>query len=112
MKSFHFQDSVAAGTSALTFIAPKICCWNGAIAALSSGTSYLAWVYPLRPYLFALAFISLGFSFYQKYRPIKMDSGNCKNCSLEKMGFFRSKLWLWLVTTFVVITFSINYIIQ
>ena len=67
MKGIQFQDSIATGTSLLTFLAPKVCCWNGAIAAISSGSSYLAWVYPLRPYLFGLAFLSLAYGFYREY---------------------------------------------
>ncbi|SNZ01407.1 hypothetical protein [Flagellimonas pacifica] len=110
MKGLQFQDSIATGTSLLTFLAPKVCCWNGAIAALSSGTSYLAWVYPLRPYLFGLALLSLVFGFYREYYPKKKDTLSCGSCTLDKNRVSRSKLRLWLVTLFVLITFAINYI--
>lgn len=110
MKGLQFQDSIATGTSLLTFLAPKVCCWNGAIAAIGSGTSYLAWVYPLRPYLFGLAFLSLAFGFYREYYPKKIDGLSCGSCTLENHRFSKSKLRLWIVTLFVLTTFAINYI--
>lgn len=110
MKGVQFQDSIATGTSLLTFLAPKVCCWNGAIAAISSGTSYLAWVYPLRPYLFGLAFLSLAYGFYREYYQKKLDKLSCGGCTFEKNRFSKSKLRLWIVTLFVLLTFAINYI--
>lgn len=110
MKGIQFQDSIATGTSLLTFLAPKVCCWNGAIAAISSGSSYLAWVYPLRPYLFGLAFLSLAYGFYREYYQKKLDTPTCRSCSYKKNWFSKSKLRLWIVTLFVLLTFAINYI--
>lgn len=112
MKGIQFQNSLAAGTSLLTVLAPKVCCWGGAIAALSSGTSYLAWVYPLRPYLFVLAFLALALSFYKVYRPKRFDAGACNDCPNKKVHFLNSSLWLWMVTAFVLISFLYNYLPQ
>jgi mercuric ion transport protein len=102
------ENTVAIGSSILTVIAPKFCCWSSAIAATSTSSSYLAWAYPMRPYLMGLAGISLGFSFYKAYKP-KTSNYNCKVCTSKK-GFFQSKLYLWLILAFVLISFIISYV--
>jgi len=110
MRSTNYQNALAIGTSTLSFIAPKVCCWTAAVAAISGGSSYLAWVYPLRPYLFAIAFVSLGISFYNTYWKDERTTNSCNACIQTKTNFFQSKLWLWIVTVFVFVSFIIEYI--
>ncbi len=98
------------GASFLTIVAPKICCWSSAVAAISGGTSYLAWVYPMRPWLFALSFLSLGYSFYKISK--KRNENDCGVCDNEKINFFNSKNFTYLVTVFVVIMFIISYFVK
>lgn len=108
----HLDKVVAVGSSVLTVVAPKFCCWGSAIGAMSSGVSYLAWVYPLRPYLWGISFIMLGFSFYRVYKSsgVHAESGNsCNNCSQEKPTFLQTKSFTWITAIVVVLVFIITY---
>ena len=111
MKRPTIQNTVAVGASLLTVVAPKFCCWSSAIAAISGGASYLAWVYPMRPWLFALSFASVGYSFYKTYKPKKADTPECV-CDQQKVSFLKSKLFTWLVAIFVTGMFIVSYLIN
>lgn len=111
LKISTIQNTVAVGASFLTAMAPKFCCWSSAIAAVSGGASYLAWVYPMRHWLFALSFASVGYSFYKAYKPRKADNPECV-CDQQKVSFLKSKLFTWLVTIFVTIMFIVSYFIN
>jgi len=103
----HLEKAVAVGSSMLTIVAPKFCCWSSAIAAVSSGVSYLAWVYPLRPYLWGISFITLGYSFYKAYKPKK---STCGSCTVEnKRSFLKSKVFVWVTAVVVLLVFILNY---
>jgi len=103
----HLEKAVAVGSSMLTIVAPKFCCWSSAIAAVSSGVSYLAWVYPLRPYLWGLSFITLGYSFYKAYKP---EKSTCTSCAVEiKQPFLKSKVFVWITAVVVLLVFILNY---
>jgi len=102
----HLEKIVALGASVLTIAAPKFCCWSSAIAAVGSGVSYLAWVYPLRPYLWALSFMMLGYSFYKTYKPKKFS---CESCAPSKRSFLQSKLFVWITGIVVLLVFALNY---
>lgn len=110
MKRLKIEDSIALSSSILTVAAPKLCCWGTALATISSGVSYLAWVHPLRPYLFGLALVSLGFSFYKAYRPKSNLVGSCPGCKTGRASFFESKLWVWTVAVIVLASFVIPII--
>lgn len=110
MKRLKIADSIALGSSILTLVAPKFCCWGTALAAVSGGVSYLAWVYPMRPYLFALALVSLGYSFYKAYRPQSDKASSCPGCKTASLNFFQSKLWVWIMAVFVLTLFAINFL--
>lgn len=101
----NFEKLVAVGSSGMTIIAPKFCCWGSAIAAMSSGASYLAWVYPLRPYLWGLSFMMIGISIYQAYKPAKK---NCMSCADVKLSFVRSKTFTWIVAVLIVFIFVLS----
>ena len=110
MKRLKIEAWVALVTSILGVAAPKICCWATALAAISGCVSYLAWVYPMRPYLFAIALISLGFSFYRAYRPTPEKASGCPGCKTGSANFFQSKLWVWTVAIILLALFAIPLI--
>ena len=110
MKKLNIESPVALGSSCITIVAPKVCCWSSALAAISGGTSYLAWVYPMRPWLFAISFLSIGYSFYKISR--KKNENECEVCNNEKVNFFASKNFTYLVTALVVIMFTISYFVK
>ena len=103
----------ALGTAALSAVSLKLCCWGpsllAGIAGISSGSVYFSWLHSIRPYLWVLAGISLGFAFYQAYKPQKQEEGHCENCTTEKKPFFKSKLYVWIVAIFVVVIFIFYY---
>lgn len=98
----------------LTAFTPMMCCWGPAVLVSITGVgggiaAYFFWIHPARPYLFVIAFTMLGYSFYQAYRPEKTEAYSCANCDTSKTGFFKSKLYVWLVAVFVAMMFVINY---
>ena len=54
----------------------------------------------------AIAFLSLGFAFYQVYKKKKVDCGNCET---DKPSFFKSKFYVWLVAVFVAVMTLVSY---
>lgn len=107
MSRIMIKNTAAAGTTLLTVVAPKVCCWSTAFAALSGGTSYLAWVYPMRPYLFALSFLLVGISFYQAYKPAKADE--CCTSQTKKRTAINPRWMTWSIAIFVLVTFYFSY---
>ncbi len=99
------EKAVALGASFLTVIAPKFCCWSAAVAALGAGGSYLAWVHPLRPYLWGLSFLMVGVSFYHVYKPAKTS---CSTCKGTKSSFVHSKTFTWVVAILVIVMFTLS----
>lgn len=91
----------------LATIAASLCCVTPVLAVLA-GTSTLAtsfsWMEPYRDYLVALSILVLIYAWYDK---LKSKSDIECACD-EKPGFFSSKLFLAIVTMFVIVmlTFS------
>jgi len=110
MKKLNFESPFALGASFITIVAPKVCCWSSAFTAISGGTSYLAWVYPMRPWLFGLSFLSIGYSYYKISR--KKNENGCGVCNSVKTSFFTSKNFTYLVTAFVVTMLMISYFVK
>ncbi|MEQ9424060.1 MAG: hypothetical protein RJQ09_06570 [Cyclobacteriaceae bacterium] len=114
MSRAYVENVAAAGTSFLTIVAPKFCCWTSAMAALSNGASYLAWVHPMRPYLFAISFVLVGYSFYKAYHPTnsktKRTDDQCQACQKKETHFLHTKGFTWMVALSVVLMFLINYL--
>lgn len=102
------EKAVALSSSFLTVIAPKFCCWSSAVTALGAGSSYLAWVHPLRPYLWGLSFLMVGISFYQAYKPVKSNCSSCVEDVPTSFSFIRSKGFTWIVAVLVLVMFIIS----
>ncbi|VAV85865.1 putative mercuric transport protein [hydrothermal vent metagenome] len=101
-------STVAALFSAVSL---KLCCWGPllltGVIGISGSSVYFSWLTILKPYLLALAFLSLGFAFYQVYKKKKQD--DCGFCETKKVSFFKSKLYVWLVAVFVVVMTLVSY---
>jgi len=99
------------GTAVFSAVSLKLCCWGPilltGVAGISGSSVYFSWLNSLRPYLLAVAFLSLGFAFYQVYKKRKVD--DCGNCETDKPSFFKSKFHLWLVAVFVVVMTLVSY---
>ena len=98
------------GTAVFSAVSLKLCCWGPllltGVAGISGSSVYFSWLIALKPYLLAIAFLSLGFAFYQVY---KKKKAYCGNCETDKPSFFKSKFYLWLVTAFVVVMTLVSY---
>jgi len=91
------------GAGVISAIAAYLCCITP-VLALIAGTSGLAasfsWIEPIRPYLLLFTVLVLGFAWYQKLKPKKVD---CDCETLENSSFFQTKIFLFLVTIFAVL---------
>ena len=99
------------GTAVFSAVSLKLCCWGPllltSVVGISGSSVYFSWLIALKPYLLAIAFLSLGLAFYQVYKKKKVD--DCDNCETDKPSFFKSKFYLWLVTVFVVVMILVSY---
>ncbi len=82
---------ILAVTSSLCCIVPVLTIVGGIAGAASS----FSWLTPLRPYLIGATILSLGFAFYQAYKPVETDS--C-GCVAKEKSFLQSKTFLWTIT--------------
>jgi len=105
------NKKVSIGTAVLSAVSLKLCCWGPfvliGVAGISGGSAYFSWLDTIKPYLLTLAFFSLAFGFYQIYKPINKD--NCDSCKPKNKSVYRSKIYIWLVTLFVVTMTLISY---
>ncbi|HNP16910.1 mercuric transporter MerT family protein [Fulvivirga kasyanovii] len=106
------KKNALLGLSLTSAIAPFFCCWGPAIivgiAGFSGTVTWFSWLHPMRPYLYALAFLSLGFSFYQAYGS-KKNNQSCENCKKTKNKSMLSQVFLWITALVVFSMFVLNY---
>lgn len=112
MQGIKLKKSVSIGTAVFTAVSLKLCCWGPllltSIAGISGSSVYFSWLTTIKPYLLIIAFLSLGYAFYQVYKPKKQSNCLC-NCNNEKVSFFKSKLYIWIVAAFVILMTLISY---
>jgi len=105
------NKKASLGTAVFSAVSLKLCCWGPllltGVAGISGSSVYFSWLITLKPYLLAVAFLSIGFAFYQVYKKKKVD--DCGNCDTDKPSFFKSKFYVWLVAVFVVIMTLVSY---
>merc|ERR1711879_141536 len=98
------------GTAVFSAVSLKLCCWGPllltSVAGINGSSVYFSWLIVLKPYFLAIAFLSLGFAFYQVYKKKKVDCGNCET---DKPSFFKSKFYVWLVAVFVAVMTLVSY---
>ena len=114
MAIIKLNKKTSMGTAVFSAVSLKLCCWGPllltGVAGISGSSVYFSWLTVLKPYLLSIAFLSLGFAFYQVYK--KKKEGDCGNCETDEPTFFKSKLYVWLVAMFVVLMTSISYFPQ
>jgi copper chaperone CopZ len=111
MAILKLNKKASLGTAVFSAVSLKLCCWGPllltGVAGISGSSVYFSWLIALKPYLLAIAFLSLGFAFYQVYKKKKMD--DCGNCETDIPSFFKSKFYVWLVALFVVVMTLVSY---
>lgn len=114
MAIIKLNKKTSMGTAVFSAVSLKLCCWGPllltGVAGISGSSVYFSWLTVLKPYLLSIAFLSLGFAFYQVYK--KKKEGDCGNCETDEPTFFKSKLYVWLVAMFVILMTSISYFPQ
>lgn len=99
MNTIKKSDSKIGIAGILTATAASLCCITP-VLALISGTSGIAstfsWMEPYRPYLISLTIAVLGFAWYQKLKPKKVEI-DCE-CEEDQPSFWQSKTFLGIVT--------------
>lgn len=99
------------GVGIFTAIAASLCCITP-VLALIAGTSGIAatfsWMEPARPYLMAITILVLGFAWYQKLKPRKVDP-ECDCEEDQKPTFIQSKKFLGLVTVLAALMLSFPF---
>lgn len=99
MSTIKKSDSKIGIAGILTATAASLCCITP-VLALISGTSGIAsafsWMEPYRPYLIGLTIAVLGFAWYQKLKPKKVEI-DCE-CEEDQPSFWQSKTFLGIVT--------------
>lgn len=116
------KKNTLLGTSLLTAGVPFLCCWTPAvligIAGFTGVSSNLEWLHPIRPYLYGVSFLSLGFAFYNTYWTSKAGNlGEIKDvsecgCKQSTQNSTKNKWILWITTFLVVIMMVINYLLD
>jgi len=115
MVKINLSKKASTGTAIFSAVSLKLCCWGPllltGVAGISGSSIYFSWLKVLKPYLLIVAFLSLGFAFYQVYKTGKQDccSGDCET---QKKSFFKSKLYVWLIAAFVVLMTLASYFPQ
>lgn len=100
------------GAGVLTAIAASLCCITPVLALIagSSGmASAFSWMEPFRPYLIGITVLVLGFAWYQKLKPRKVEEIQCDCEEDEKPSFWQSKKFLGIVTVFAVLMMAFPY---
>ncbi len=105
------NKKVSIGTAVFSAVSLKLCCWGPllltGVIGISGSSTYFSWLTIFKPYLLTIAFLSLGFAFYQVFKKKKID--DCSYCETKKVSFFKSKFYIWLVAMFVVVMTLVSY---
>ncbi len=111
MAIIKLNKNASIGTAVFSAVSLKLCCWGPllltGVIGISGSSVYFSWLTILKPYLLTIAFLSLGFAFFQVYKKKKQD--DCGFCETKKMSFFKSKFYVWLVAVFVVVMTLASY---
>lgn len=111
MAIIKLNKRTSIGTAVFSAVSLKLCCWGPlvltGVIGISGSSVYFSWLTILKPYLLAVAFLSLGFTFYHVYKPKKEKE--CSGCETKKATLFNSKFYVWLVALLVVTMTLVSY---
>ena len=91
------------GAGVFSAIAASLCCITPVLALIagsSGAAASFSWLEPARPYLIGVTILILGFAWWQKLKPKKVDPIDCDCDEDEKPSFLQSKKFLGIVTVF------------
>ncbi|OXB10210.1 heavy metal transporter [Flavobacterium plurextorum] len=98
------------GAGFFTAIAASLCCITP-VLVLIAGTGGLASTFsrlePVRPYFIIFTILIIGFAWYQKLKP--KTQTNCECDAKEKPKFTHSKMFLGIITVFVIVMLAFPY---
>ena len=104
------QSKGAVTTGIIAALAASSCCIPpivAAIAGIGGAAGSLSWMEAYRPYLMALAVVSIGYAWYNHLK-VKEGEDEC-GCSTEKPKWYQTKGFLIGMTLFAGISMSFPY---
>ena len=111
MAIIKLNKNTSIGTAVFSAVSLTLCCWGPllltGVIGISGSSVYFSWLIILKPYLLAIAFLSLGFAFYQVYKKERKE--DCEKCETKKVSFFKFKIYIWLVACFVITMTMVSY---
>jgi len=105
----HNKLNGAVTTGVFAALGASSCCIPPIIVAISGVggvSSSLSWMEPFRPYLIAIAALSISYAWYAYLNPKKSD--DC-DCTVEKLNFFQKRGFLIGMTLFALISITMPY---
>ncbi|MBL4752705.1 MAG: mercuric transport protein MerTP [Flavobacteriales bacterium] len=100
------------GAGIFSAIAASLCCITPVLALIagsSGAAASFSWLEPARPFMIGITVLVLGFAWWQKLKPKKVDQIDC-DCEVdEKPSFMQSKKFLGIVTVFAAFMLAFPY---
>ena len=98
------------GSGIFSAFAASLCCITpllAFVAGTSGVASTFSWIEPIRPYLIGFTVLILGFAWWKKLKPVKVQEDAC-GCEV-KTSFWQSKFFLGIITVFAAMMLSLPY---
>ena len=106
------SNKALIGTGIISAIAASLCCITPVLALIAGASgmaSSFSWMEDLRPYLFGITIVVLGFAWYQKLKPEKKEDIQCACEEDDKPSFWQSRKFLVIVTLFAALMLAFPY---
>jgi len=96
-------------TSILAAVGASLCCITPVLALVAGSTGAAAtftWMEPFRPFLVGITVMVLGFAWYQKLKPVKLEDDCACEVEPNKKPFMQTKTFLGIITIFAAATLT------
>jgi len=97
----------------ITSIAGSLCCITPVVAVMTGSigmASSMSWIEPARPYLIGLTIFILGYAWWDKLKPQKLNiECACNPDENGKISFWHTKTFLMIVTLFSTVMLTFPY---
>jgi len=100
------------GTGVVAALAASLCCITPVLALIAGSSGFastFSWLEPARPYFIGITVLVIGFAWYQKLKPQKVEIDCVCEEDEEKKSFIQSKSFLAIVTIFSAIMLAFPY---
>ena len=112
MKRLQLNEKTSIVTAVFSAVTLKLCCWGPllltGVFGFAGSSSYFSWLQLYKPWFLGIAWLSLGYSFYQVYKTQRLNC-ECTEVEMYKKSAIRKKIVVWLVAVFVLIMTIISF---